>query len=58
MWPIHILLNKILLKAQQNHDLKEEDDMSFDEPYNFKSSLQNGNLSHSHFIEVSPCIRS
>ncbi|KAI3748776.1 hypothetical protein L6452_12104 [Arctium lappa] len=56
MWPIHILLNK-LLNAEGHNAPEEEDDTSLAEPYNFKPSLKNGNvnkadLGHSHFVEV------
>lgn len=52
MWPIHILLNK-LLKAQRINVRDEEDDTNLAEPYSFKPSLRNAIVKgHSHFVDV------
>ncbi|KAL4576322.1 hypothetical protein LXL04_012414 [Taraxacum kok-saghyz] len=51
MWPLHILLSK-LLKSEEHDDHEEEHNISFSEPYDFKPSLKNRNKSHSHFVEV------
>ncbi|KAI7739743.1 hypothetical protein M8C21_000509 [Ambrosia artemisiifolia] len=56
MWPIHILLNK-LLKAEGDNVHEEEDDLSLAESYDFERSLKSGNvnkavLGRSHFVEV------
>nr|XP_043632334.1 guanylyl cyclase 1-like [Erigeron canadensis]XP_043632335.1 guanylyl cyclase 1-like [Erigeron canadensis] len=49
MWPIHMLVNK-LLKAEQR---QEEHDLCLDETFNFKWFLRNRNINgHSHFIQV------
>ncbi|XP_023763768.1 guanylyl cyclase 1 [Lactuca sativa] len=56
MWPLHILLNK-LLKVEGHDDHEEVHNMSFAERYDSKPSLKNRNvnktvLGHSHFVEV------
>lgn len=55
MWPLHILLDKLLNGGSNVHE--ETDDMSLVESFNFKSSLRNEQgkkevLGRSHFIDV------
>lgn len=58
MWPLHVLVNKLLRTDEQYDQQPDEKYMSSAESFSFRQSVMSGNydaalLPRSHFVDVS-----